>query len=84
MTLEKCTKEEGLLLLELAGFRVEPRNEGYHVFEKIELYWYLSPDNLQNPKFLMRSFIQDRSFKKGVATGTENTQASLRKLIGII
>lgn len=78
------TEEEGIKLLEYAGFKVEVCEGGFRIFEYGKKRYYFSNKKvLQNPEFLMKNFIKENSFKKGFKEGQKALKTEINNLLKV-
>ena len=78
------TQEEGIKLLEYAGFTVEVLEYGFRIFENGKKIHYCSNSIvLKEPQFLMKNFIKKHSFNKGFKEGQKVLKIEINNLLKI-
>ena len=84
MTKDNCTREEGIFMLENAGFEIKIGNSNltFSVWlnDKL-LYGFSNIDWLERPTFIINRIIQYYSYNEGIKKGKETLQKDFKKIL---
>lgn len=84
MELNKCTQEEGILLLKMAGYDTLIHSDGWQILENEEVVAGFSGlEFLQNPTFLLKAIVRPINYSKGIAEGSKQVKNNIKSYLGI-
>lgn len=84
MELNKCTQEEGIMLLKMAGYDVLIHSDGWQILENSEVVaGYSELEFLQNPTYLLKAVVRPINYSKGIAEGHKEVKDNIKSYLGI-
>lgn len=84
MELNKCTQEEGVKLLKIAGYEVLIYPTCFQIFDNqilIKEQWNL--EFLENPTFLIKNLIRPINYSQGFNAGKVQVKEEVKSYLGL-
>jgi hypothetical protein len=78
----ECTEQEGIELLEYAGYTVKNNGETFQVFKgENKYYGFSNRQFLLSPQYIMKHIIIERAFDEGFKAGKNRIRRDIQNLL---